>query len=128
LDNSPDGIGILSLADGPKTSDNFALVSINGAAPSAQNAAVGLYKYAVESTINYRKSGYSADQTAFITALKTVFSDPSSLSTVNAGLPAPAVNALSANYTPVVPYSSATPIEYGTRFGSTCSPYTLIYP
>jgi ABC-type phosphate transport system substrate-binding protein len=128
LDGSPDGIGILSLADGPKTTDNFALVSINGAAPSASNAATGSYKYAVESTVNYRTSGYNASQSAFINAFKTVFSDPASLSTVNAGLPAPAVNALEANYTPAVPYSSATPIEYGTRFGSTCSPYTLIYP
>jgi hypothetical protein len=123
------GIGILGLADGPKAADTFALVSIDGVAASAANAAQGLYGDAVESTLNTRAiATYTADQQKVINALGGVFSDPASLSTVNAGLPQPAVNALSANYTPSNPYAATTPVEWGSRGGSTCAPYQLLFP
>jgi ABC-type phosphate transport system substrate-binding protein len=123
------GIGILSLADGPKSGDDFALVSIDGAAANAQNAAEGSYTYEVESTINTRNiMTYSTAQQNLINALAGVFSDPNSLATVNSGLPAAALNALSANYNPASPYSSASPVEWGTRGGSTCQGYELLFP
>jgi ABC-type phosphate transport system substrate-binding protein len=127
--NAGHAIGILGLADGPKAADTFALVSIGGTAPSASNAATGSYPYEVESTINTRAiASYTAEQQKLINALAGVFSDPASLSTVNTGLPAPAVNALSANYAPSTPYAATNPVEWGSRGGSTCAPYTLLFP
>jgi ABC-type phosphate transport system substrate-binding protein len=135
LDTTANSIGIASLADGPRpaagtfTGDGFAFISIDGHAPSAANAAQGVYSYEVESTINTRLiTTYTTPQQNVINALAGIFSDPTSLQTVNSGLPQPAVNALSLNYVPTTPYAASNPVEWGTRGGGTCSPYTLTFP
>jgi hypothetical protein len=134
LDSTANAIGIAGLADGPRaasgtfTGDGFGFISIDGQAPSAANAAQGGYVYEVESTINTRNSGYTTAQNNVIGALGGIFSDPASLSTVNSGLPQAAVNALSLNYTPTTPYAASNPVEWGSRGGSTCSPYQLTFP
>jgi hypothetical protein len=123
-------LGILGLADGPKAGDVFTTISIDSVAPSAANAATGAYKYNVESTLQYRKSlNTSTTQGAFITSLYQIFSTPSSLATVNSGLPAPAYNAeQSATASPSAPYAANNPVEWGTKGGSTCAPFQLNFP
>ncbi len=132
LDNNPNSVGIFGLADGPNAGDTFSVVNIDNVAATAQNAAEGLYRYQVESTINYRAiASYTADQQALITALKNIFGNPTELHTVNAGFPAPALNA---NYnngaagTPSAPYNAALPTAWGSRGGNTCAPYLLFFP
>ena len=99
-------------------------------APSIANAATGAYKYNVESTLQYRKSlNTTTAQGALIVSLYKILSTPSSLATVNGGLPAPAYNAeQSSTATPSAPFAASNPVEWGTRGGSTCAPFQLNFP
>jgi hypothetical protein len=123
-------LGILGLADGPKAGDAFTTISIDSVAPSIANAATGAYKYNVESTLQYRKSlNTTTAQGALIVSLYKILSTPSSLATVNGGLPAPAYNAeQSSTATPSAPFAASNPVEWGTRGGSTCAPFQLNFP
>jgi hypothetical protein len=124
-------LGILGLADGPKTGDTFTGITIDSVAANATNAAIGAYKYLVESTLQYRTSlNTTTEPGALISALHTILSTPSSLATVNAGLPAPAFNAEQAPPTiaPSAPYAASNPVEWGSRGGSTCAPFQLNFP
>jgi hypothetical protein len=123
-------LGILGLADGPKSGDTFTGISIDSVAANAANAAEGAYRYLVESTLQYRTSlNTSTTQGALIVALHQILSTPSSLATVNGGLPAPAFNAeQSSTAVPTLPYAAGTPVEWGSRGGSTCAPFQLNFP
>jgi hypothetical protein len=123
-------LGILGLADGPKSGDTFTGVSIDSVAANAANAATGAYRYLVESTLQFRTSlNTTTEPGALIAALHQILSTPSSLATVNSGLPAPAFNAeQSPTATPTSPYAAGTPVEWGSRGGSTCSPMILNFP
>jgi hypothetical protein len=129
LDGQANGVGIFSLSDGPGAADNFKLVSVDGVAPSAANGATGAYKYIVETTLQYRNSqSLTTLQGQLISVLAKILSTPSSLATVNAGFPAPALNATQANGTATAPYAATNPVEWGSRGGSTCAPYILSFP
>jgi hypothetical protein len=124
-------LGILGLADGPKSGDTYTGVSIDSVAANAANAATGAYKYLVESTLQYRTSeNITTLPGSLIVALHTILSTPSSLATVNSGLPAPAFNAEQAPpaIAPSLPYAASNPVEWGSRGGSTCAPFQLNFP
>jgi hypothetical protein len=132
LDNNTNAFGWYSVADGPRAADTFKDVQINGVTADASNAAVGSYDYAVETTLNAKLAGYSTNQGNFINLfMPTVLTQPTDLAQINAQLPAgAALNALQLNSTlaPTNPYSAATPVEWGSRNGSTCAPYQLSFP
>jgi hypothetical protein len=123
-------LGILGLADGPKAGDTFTGISIDSVPANAANAATGSYRYLVESTLQYRTSlNTGTEPGALIATLYKILSTPSSLATVNSGLPAPAYNAeQSSTASPTAPYAAGTPVEWGSRGGSTCAPYQLDFP
>jgi hypothetical protein len=125
-------IGWYSVADGPRAADTFKTLQIGGVVADASNSAVGSYDYAVETTLNAKLAGYTANQAAFInTFMPTVLTQPADLAQINAQLPAgAALNAIGLNTatSPTNPYAAATPIEWGSRNGSTCAPYQLSFP
>ncbi len=123
-------LGILGLADGPKAGDTYTGISIDSVAANAANAATGAYRYLVESTLQYRTSlNTTTAQGGLIVALHQILSTPSSLATVNGGLPAPAFNAeQSGTAVPGAPYAANNPVEWGSRGGSTCAPFILNFP
>lgn len=123
-------IGIVAKADGPTATDNYASVTIAGAAATAANGANGSYPYQVVTTLQYRSSTPAGTKRDLLDALAGILSTPSSLAVVNSGLPAgAALNALGDNgFTPDSPYVATNPVAYRSAPLNTCQPEQLLFP
>lgn len=119
-------IGVLGTETQPGGSDNWHFVSIDGIAPTVQNAATGKYDFFVEQTMQWRKVTVNGilkpagDQLTLLTQFKTRSGNATTLGTI------PGVAGLWTNgQTVTIPFNATKPVMQGSRFTNTCKPTTL---
>jgi ABC-type phosphate transport system substrate-binding protein len=122
-------IGIVARADGPTATDNYAAINISGVAPTAANSANGSYPYQVVTTLQWRSNTPAGLKLDLLNGLAGILSTPSSLATVNNGLPAASINALGDNgFAPDNPYVATNPVAYRSAPLNTCAPTQMLFP
>jgi len=127
VDGNGDGI--------PDFGDNWTYVTIDGIAPTEQNAGTGKYTYMFENSVQYKSTAVNAAQTTFITAMFARAKDAAALVgkagvlAINDGVVNQAGDPADANGNGILnEWVAQNKVSWTTRGGQACSPAVQTYP
>lgn len=123
-------IGISGIEKQPGPTDAYKYVSIDGIAPTVQDAATGKYDYWFEQAIQWRSTTVggipapSGAQLDLLNLIKSASGDPAVIT--SAGIDG--VAALPTNgFAPTIPFTATNPVMQGSRFSNSCQAPRLFF-